>query len=63
MSEIGEYREVYFGTYCRCCKYFEKEGHEEPCNECLTNPTNEYSHRPINFKLDENATDLPDDLK
>ena len=41
------YKEVYFGEYCKNCKYFEKEQNEEPCDECLENPINVYSHKPV----------------
>ena len=43
-------KEVYFYKYCKTCKYSELKGDEEPCNECLENPTNTYSHKPVNYK-------------
>lgn len=43
-------KEVYFYEYCKTCKYAELKSDEEPCNECLTNPTNTYSHKPVNYK-------------
>ena len=43
-------KEVYFYEYCKTCKYSELKGDEEPCNECLENPTNTYSHKPVNHK-------------
>ena len=43
-------KEVYFYEYCKTCKYTELKGDEEPCNECLENPTNTYSHKPVNYK-------------
>lgn len=43
-------KEVYFYEYCKTCKYAELKDDEEPCNECLTNPTNTYSHKPVNYK-------------
>lgn len=49
--EIEEYyKEVYFGEYCKTCKYSETPEVEMPCNECLDYPVNLYSHRPINWK-------------
>lgn len=36
--------------WCPKCLHFDKPENEEPCWECLTNATNEDSHRPINFK-------------
>lgn len=48
----SENKEVYFHEYC--CKCINKDVIEtdEPCNECLTNTTNLYSHKPIKFKED-----------
>lgn len=37
-------------TYCTKCKYFDTAEDQEPCNECLNNPVNEYSHKPVNYK-------------
>lgn len=44
---------VEFDEYCDICKYKDVKGYEDPCNECLDNPVNEDSHRPVNFKKDE----------
>lgn len=41
---------VEFEKWCPKCIHFDKPENEEPCWECLTNATNEDSHRPINFK-------------
>ena len=41
---------VDFDKYCMNCKYWTTESTEDPCNECLTNPANIDSHKPINFK-------------
>lgn len=51
-----EYKDkiVYFETYCQKCKYVNKKADEEPCNECLSIPAREYSHKPIKFE--ENKT-------
>lgn len=54
MDEI--YKEVYFHEFCETCKYKDKKNVEEPCNECLDNPLNLYSHRPVNYeKAEEKA--------
>lgn len=47
------YKEVYFGEYCKNCKYWEKKENETPCDECLENPVNLYSHKPVNYKEKE----------
>ena len=44
------YKEVRFDQYCKKCKHCNKKEDEEPCDECLNNPTNLYSHKPINFE-------------
>ena len=36
--------------YCKKCKYEKKAESEKPCHDCLNNPTNTYSHRPIHFE-------------
>lgn len=48
MEEI--YKEVYFNEYCKICKYKSTKESDEPCAECLTYPTNTYSHKPINYE-------------
>ena len=40
---------VEFDKYCDICKYKDVKGYEDPCNECLDNPVNEDSHRPVNY--------------
>lgn len=45
-----DYKEVYFCQYCNTCKYKDKKGDEEPCNECLHDPANVYSHRPVKWE-------------
>lgn len=49
MQDPG-YKEVYFNQYCKTCKHAKKKEHEEPCEECLDNPINQYSHKPINWE-------------
>lgn len=41
---------VEFNKYCTRCKHWKVSGTEEPCNECLTEPVNEYSHKPVKFE-------------
>jgi hypothetical protein len=43
-------KEVYFNQYCPKCKHKDVPETEDPCNECLTEPTNEYSHKPVRFE-------------
>lgn len=44
------YKEVYFGHYCKRCKHWELSEDKDPCDECLANPANLYSHKPIKFE-------------
>lgn len=46
MNQDG-YKEVYFDQYCKTCKHFEKKEEEDPCYECLGEPINAYSHKPV----------------
>ncbi len=46
-------KEVYFHLYCKDCKYFDKKDIEDPCNDCLGEPYNIDSHKPLYFKEKE----------
>lgn len=45
-----KYKIVEFDKYCDNCKHKDLNDDLEPCNECLTNPVNENSKKPINFE-------------
>lgn len=47
-------KEVYFHEYCKLCKYFKKTEEEEPCCDCLEEPVNTNSHKPVYFEEKEN---------
>lgn len=49
----SEYKEVYFDKYCSTCKHKPVKDDEEPCDECLSEPINLYSHKPIKWEEDE----------
>lgn len=49
------YKEVYFGQYCHLCQFEELDEKEDPCRECLNNPVNLYSHKPVMFKPKEGS--------
>lgn len=49
MSEIVT-KEVYFNQYCPTCKHFKLKCSDDPCNDCLNNPSNNYSHKPVNWE-------------
>ena len=44
-----EYKEVYFHEYCKTCKYEDVDDIEDPCNECLSEPANLHSHKPVKY--------------
>ena len=46
----GDYKEVDFDTYCPLCKDWETSVEEDPCFECLDEPVNVDSHKPVNFE-------------
>lgn len=48
MEEI--HKEVYFDKYCRLCESRDVEEYEDPCNDCLGEPVNVYSNKPVNWK-------------
>ena len=47
------YKEVYFGVYCKQCEYELKGEADDPCHDCLNEPVNAYSHKPVKFKEKE----------
>ena len=47
------YKEVYFSQYCKTCKYETISEGEDPCHDCLNEPTNLYFHKPVNWKEKE----------
>lgn len=52
-SDDEVYKEVYFHEYCKTCKNLMLDENEEPCNECLDNPVNLYSHKPVKYEEKE----------
>lgn len=47
------YKEVYFHEYCESCKHKDVEERDEPCAECMSEPTNLNTHRPVNYEKKE----------
>ena len=50
MNDPQNKKEVLFHDYCKRCKHWHTPEWEDPCDECLTEPCNINSHKPINFK-------------
>ena len=45
-------KEVYFNLYCYKCEHKDKDENDPsvPCYDCLAEPANEDSHKPLYFK-------------
>lgn len=43
------YKIVEFHAYCDKCLHKDLKEDEEPCDECLSEPVNLYSHKPVKF--------------
>lgn len=43
-------KEVYFGDYCKTCKHEKVSEQDDPCYDCLNNPVNEDSHKPVRWE-------------
>lgn len=41
---------VNYNKYCPTCAYVDLEDYKDPCNDCLNNPVNTNSQKPINYK-------------
>ncbi|MBR6641161.1 MAG: hypothetical protein IKL08_03090 [Clostridia bacterium] len=44
---------VEFDKYCKTCEHKDIEEKLNPCHECLENPINTGSEKPINYKKKE----------
>ena len=51
MYEVNyPFKEVYFDQYCETCEYEKTKDVADPCNECLGDPINLHSHKPVKWK-------------
>lgn len=41
---------VEFDKYCPTCKHKDLKCHEDPCDECLTNPVNTDTNQPVLYE-------------
>lgn len=48
-----EYREVRFDKYCPKCKHMDIEEKNAPCCECLEEPTNLHTDKPVKYEEKE----------
>lgn len=51
---MGNEKEVRYDIYCKKCKYKDNPENTDPCWDCLTNPVNWHSKKPVYFKEDGN---------
>lgn len=54
----SDLREVNFEKYCGICKYADCPEHEDPCFECLDNPLNYCTEKPVKWELEKEAQSL-----
>lgn len=54
---------VEFEKYCKTCKHKNTEQHKDPCNECLDNPVNTNSRKPVNYKEAEKKKEKKEETK
>lgn len=52
---MNEEKEVYFDQYCKSCKYHGLEESKDPCNDCLAEPSNTNSRKPMNYESKNNS--------
>lgn len=52
---LDKNNEVFFGEYCKTCKYKNYSETDSPCEECIAEPVNLYSHKPVKW---EGANDI-----
>ena len=50
-NNIGDgMKEVYFDKYCETCIHKNLKEHDSPCDDCLTESVNQYSHKPVKYE-------------
>lgn len=49
MPEITEQFVDYF-IYCKSCKHKDKNGWDDPCNECMETPVRKHTTKPAKYE-------------
>lgn len=49
------YKEVYYHEYCKTCRHKDTKETEAPCCECLGEPINLNSHKPVKYEKKETS--------
>ena len=39
-------KDLYFGLYCKTCRYYFMPANKRPCRDCIGEPLNQETHRP-----------------
>lgn len=52
MGQVNEMKEVRFDIWCSKCVHKDKSEAEDPCYDCLADPVNTYSRKPVYFEDD-----------
>lgn len=50
MADVNHEKIVEFGEYCGTCKHEDLPESEDPCYDCLENPVNIDSHKPVKWE-------------
>ena len=50
MEDNNGMKEVYFDQYCTTCIHKGLKESEDPCESCLDEPVNQYSHKPVKWE-------------
>lgn len=53
LDQVTNEKFVNFAGYCPTCKYRDSPEFDEPCHECLANPTNYESMKPVKWEKRE----------
>ena len=51
---MSDEKEVRYDIYCKKCKHKDNPENTDPCWDCLTNPVNWHSKKPVYFEEDGN---------
>lgn len=44
--ENTDVKDLYFGLYCKTCRYYFMPANKRPCRDCIGEPLNQETHRP-----------------
>ena len=51
--DIQAYKEVHFHEYCKTCVNKDTPDTKAPCDECMSEPLNWNTHRPVKYEKKE----------